>query len=171
MILGAVRVGHRLPGQSPSISPVVDDAARLPPFRRPRPQDGADVTAMTPMWTVNPAESAHVRDLPADDPRGLVVVDPHQHRVGEVDGLLMDLDEHRTRLLVVATAGFVGLPRSWRLIPVEAVTRVDDRVHIEASHEQVHRCPPYQPGPASTSTYDEVYDHFGYPPLWRIASG
>ena len=130
------------------------------------------MTTMTRMWTVSPADSTVSRpDYPAGDPRGLVVVDPHQHRVGEVDGLIVDLDAHRTRLLVVATAGLAGLARTWRLIPVEAVTRVGRRVHIDASHEQVHRGAPYQPGPSSTATYDDVYDHYGYPPRWRMAGG
>lgn len=75
----------------------------------------------------------------ADDLRGMTVVDPNLHRVGEVDGVVVDQEERRPTLLVVASGGLLGLPRVRRLIPVGAVARVDDRVHVVVSHEQVHR--------------------------------
>ena len=103
---------------------------------------------------------------PLDDVRGMTVVDPHFHRVGDVDDLIVDGEQRRARLLVVASGGILGLVRTRRLVPVDAVTRVDDRVHIELSHEQVHRCVEFDPAPATLVTHDEVYSHYGYLPFW-----
>lgn len=103
----------------------------------------------------------------ADDLRGLTVVDLYQHRIGEVDGLIIDEEERRARLLVVASGGILGLDRTRRLVPVDAVTEVDDQVHIEASNETVHHSAEYDPGIIAAPAYREVYGHYGYPPFWR----
>jgi sporulation protein YlmC with PRC-barrel domain len=103
---------------------------------------------------------------PADDLRGLTVVDPNGHRVGEVDDLIIDEEEHRVRLLVVSSGGLLGLGLTKRLIPVDAVTRVDEQVHIEALHTQVHDAesdPDLEPTPA----YQAMCTHYGYGPFWR----
>jgi sporulation protein YlmC with PRC-barrel domain len=102
---------------------------------------------------------------PADDLRGLTVVDPYGHRVGQVDGLIIDEGDRRARLLVVASGGILGLRRSRRLVPVDAVTQVDDEVHIEANHEHVHHSAEYDPELMPQPAYDEVYEHYGYPRL------
>jgi sporulation protein YlmC with PRC-barrel domain len=103
---------------------------------------------------------------PADDLRGLTVVDACHHRVGEVDGLIIDEEHRRARLLVVASGGVVGLVRMRRLVPVEAVTRVDDVVHIDVSHVQVHRAE-YDPDLAPSLAYQQMCTHYGYPPFWE----
>jgi hypothetical protein len=66
----------------------------------------------------------------------------------------------------VASGGVLGLDRAQHLLPVDAVTRVDDRVHIEPSHEQVHRCGEYVSQPRQSPTCEEVYRHYGYSPFW-----
>ena len=106
---------------------------------------------------------------PADDLRGLTVVDRYHHRVGDVEALIIDEGERRARLLVVASGGIMGLGRVRRLVPVEAVTRVDDEVHVETAHDRVHGSAPYEPALTSAETYDETYGHYGYLPFW--ASG
>lgn len=98
----------------------------------------------------------------AEDLRGMTVVDRHLHRVGEVDGLIVDEQEHRTPLLLVGSGGILGLARTQRLVPVDAVTRVDHLVHIAPSHEQVHQCPEYVCRPGQPSNLDEVYRHYGW---------
>jgi sporulation protein YlmC with PRC-barrel domain len=103
---------------------------------------------------------------PPDDVRGLTVVDPNGHRVGEVDELIIDEEERRVRLLVVASGGILGLGRTRRLVPVDAVTWVDDVVLVEASHERVHCCSEYHPGRAPSPRFEEVYAHFSYLPFW-----
>lgn len=75
---------------------------------------------------------------PADEVRGMVAVDPHGHRLGVVNDLIVDVEERRARLLSVTSGGIVGLDTSERLIPVEMVSRIDDRVHVDRSHEDVH---------------------------------
>lgn len=110
-------------------------------------------------------DSGLVLAQPADDVRGLTVVDPHDHRVGKVDDLIIDVAERRARLLVVTSGGLLGLGLTKRLIPVDAVTRVDDQVHIEALHTQVHSAESdaaHDPTPA----YHEMCTHYGYGPFW-----
>ena len=92
----------------------------------------------TQVGLVSLDDSGLVLAHPADDLRGLRVLDPCHHRVGEVDGLIIDEEERRARLLVVASGGILGLGRTERLVPVDAVTRIDADVHLEVSHEQVH---------------------------------
>ena len=106
---------------------------------------------------------------PDDDIRGLIVVDPYHHRVGEVDGLIVDRNQRRVRLLVVASGGVLGLDRTRRLVPVDAVTRVDDEVHIEASCDRVRGAKSdldFDFDFAMEPAYDAVYKHFGYAPFW-----
>ena len=103
---------------------------------------------------------------PIDDLRGLTVVDLHLHRVGDVDGLILDEEHRRARFLVVGSGGILGLARTHRLVPVDAVTRVNDRVQIGASHEQVYRSPEYDPEATPSAVHGAVYDHYGYLPFW-----
>lgn len=109
---------------------------------------------------------------PADDLRGMTVVDPHHHRVGKVDDLIIDEDDRRARLLVVSSGGLLGLGISTRLIPVDAVSRVDEQVHLAVSHTQVHDARSddgVDDGVDATRTYRDICATYGYPPFW--ASG
>jgi hypothetical protein len=71
-----------------------------------------------------------------DDPRGVVVVDPDGLRLGEVEAVVTG--RHAAHLTVVS-GGIFGLARSTVLIPVEAVTKVDDRLHVDRTYAEVHR--------------------------------
>jgi sporulation protein YlmC with PRC-barrel domain len=102
-----------------------------------------------------------------DDVRGMSVVDPHGHRVGVVGELVIDEEQRRARLLIVSSGGICGLAVSRRLVPVEAVSRVDDQVHIDADHEDVHRSMAYHPERPHLPGYHDVYSHYGYPPFWE----
>lgn len=102
---------------------------------------------------------------PADDLRGRTVVDLCHHRVGEVCGLIIDVEQRRPRLLVVVSGGIMGLARTKSLVPVDAVTRADDVVHIEAAHQQVQSAT-YDPDRAPSPAYQEVCRHYGYLPFW-----
>jgi sporulation protein YlmC with PRC-barrel domain len=102
-----------------------------------------------------------------DDVRGMTVVDVRDHRVGQVDEILMDPDERRARLLVVASGGVLGLGEHRRLVPVEAVARVRATVRLERSDLHVEsgfEYDPVQPGPVD---YAPVYSYFGYVPFWE----
>jgi sporulation protein YlmC with PRC-barrel domain len=123
------------------------------------------VTDTDQIGLVSLRESGLALAHPADDLRGLTVVDRHRHRVGKVDDLIVDEQERRPRLLVVISGGLLGLGITRRLIPVDAVTLVDEQVHIEALHTHVHGAesdPALDPAPA----YDQMCAHYGYGPFW-----
>ncbi|MBZ5740645.1 PRC-barrel domain-containing protein [Nocardioides mangrovi] len=118
---------------------------------------------------------------PAADLRGLVVVGPDGLRIGQVEDLVVDVDERRPRLLVVASGGVLGLAVRRVLVPVETVTRVADRVHLDRSSGVVNALladrtaqppgPPAQrptaPGPGCLA---ELYALFGVTPFWLTGS-
>ena len=68
---------------------------------------------------------------------GLPAIDPEGRRLGEVDDLIIDETHRRARLLVVGSGGLLGLGRFERMIPIEMVTRVDDRVHVDRDHAAI----------------------------------
>jgi len=100
-----------------------------------------------------------------DDVRGMVVMDVRDHRVGEVEDILVDAAQRRARLLVVASGGVLGLAEHHRLVPVDAVSRVGADVRLERSDLHVESGFDYDPqGPAD---YRPVYSYFGYTPFWE----
>uniref|UniRef100_UPI002618C166 PRC-barrel domain-containing protein n=1 Tax=uncultured Nocardioides sp. TaxID=198441 RepID=UPI002618C166 len=114
------------------------------------------------------ADGDHLLAHPADDVRGLAVVDPSGYRVGEVIELAIDTDERRARLLTVASGGFLGLAASEQWIPVEVVTRVDDRVHVDRHHGTVRAIQHGGSHPVARSDVAAVYEHFGVQPFWTV---
>lgn len=102
-----------------------------------------------------------------DDVRGMPVLDVRDHRVGEVDEILVDPDERRARLLVVASGGLLGLGEHHRLVPVDAVSRVRAHVRLERSDLHVESGFDYDPEPPGPVDYRPVYSYFGYTPFWE----
>jgi sporulation protein YlmC with PRC-barrel domain len=103
----------------------------------------------------------------SDDVRGMTVIDVRDHRVGEVDDILVDPVERRARLLVVASGGVLGLGEHRRLVPVEAVARVSDMVRLDRSDLHVESGFEYDPAQAGPVDYRPVYAYFGYAPFWE----
>ena len=101
---------------------------------------------------------------PKDDVRGAKVVDRDGEEVGDVDGLLIDDQEKRVRFLQVGSGGFLGLGKKERLIPVDAVTAVDDAVHIDMTRQHVAGSPEYDP--TIERQCGGYYDYYGYTPYW-----
>ncbi|PSL06645.1 sporulation protein YlmC with PRC-barrel domain [Haloactinopolyspora alba] len=102
-----------------------------------------------------------------DDIRGRDVVDRNGDEVGEVEDLVIDPGERRVRMLEVGSGGFLGIGEKKQLIPVDAVTGVNDVVHIETAREHVASGPEYDPDIVQEPEYAaSVYDHYGYPPFW-----
>lgn len=101
-----------------------------------------------------------------DDVRGLTVVDAQGDPIGEVDDLVVDEEERRARFLVVASGGFLGLGETKRLVPVDAVTAVDDLVHLQSSRDEVHGTLEYDPELEPWPDLGEVYSAYGYTPFW-----
>jgi sporulation protein YlmC with PRC-barrel domain len=66
-----------------------------------------------------------------EDVRGRSVVDRGGAAIGVVDDLVIDERVHRVRLLQVSSGGFLGLGKQQVLVPVDAVTAVGTRVHID----------------------------------------
>ena len=108
---------------------------------------------------------------PAEDVRGRTVFDREGAELGEVKALFVDDREAKVRFLEVEGGSFLGLGGMTRLLPVQAVSRVDDDgVHIEHAREQVKHSPGYDPElEHDQDYYGEVYGHYGYPPFWAGA--
>lgn len=114
----------------------------------------------------------------ADDVRGLPVVTHFGHRLGEVEDLIIDPVERRARLLSVVSGGILGLGVTERLVPVEAVVRVDDRVHVDGGQPATdedgrHKDDPpgpaeerYQPELVDSPPFAEIYERYGVMPFW-----
>jgi sporulation protein YlmC with PRC-barrel domain len=105
---------------------------------------------------------------PAEDIRDRVVVDRNRDEIGEVKSLLIDERELKVRFLEVESGGLLGLGGERRLIPVEAVVRVeDDAVQVDQTREHIHGSPPYDPQLAhDVSYYGDVYGYYGHLPYW-----
>ncbi|NPC43332.1 PRC-barrel domain-containing protein [Nocardioides sp. zg-1230] len=102
-----------------------------------------------------------------DDVRGMSVVDVRDHRVGEVEEILVDPEERRARLLVIASSSIVGPKEHHRLVPVDAVCRVRDDVCLERSDLHVDSGFDYDASPRGPVDYRPVYSYFGYAPFWE----
>jgi sporulation protein YlmC with PRC-barrel domain len=105
----------------------------------------------------------------ADDVRGRTVVDRGGEEIGEVDDLVIDEAERRVRLLQVASGGFLGLGKQKVLVPVDAVTSVDDEVvHVDTDRDHVASGPVYDPDLVlRQDTVAGLYDHYGVLPYWN----
>lgn len=107
-----------------------------------------------------------------DDVRGRDVLDPDGESLGTVDDLLVDEGERQVRFLEVGSGGFLGIGQEKRLIPVEAVTRIDEAVHISTARATVASSPGYDPTLAALEPigyYGGLYGHYGFTPYWGAA--
>ncbi|WP_298459878.1 PRC-barrel domain-containing protein [uncultured Cellulomonas sp.] len=103
------------------------------------------------------------------DVRGLAVVDRDGEDIGTVDELLVDEGEHRVRFLEVGSGGFLGIGEEKRLIPVDAVKAIDERVHVDTTRSLIAASPPYDPDVARASPEDffgGLYGYYGVAPYW-----
>ncbi len=129
---------------------------------------------MTPEQT--PAALVKLRDTNwavaerADDIRGRRVRDPEGEEVGEIEDLLIDTRERKVRFLQIASGGFLGLGATTFLLPVEAITRIDEEaVHIDQRRERIAGAPPYDPALVDQRYLSALYGHYGYAPYWAAA--
>ena len=105
---------------------------------------------------------------PAEDIRGRAVVDRAGEEIGQIDALLIDEPEANVRFLEVASGGFLGIGEDKRLIPVDAITRIDaNQVHIDVTREHVAGAPAYDPALTTDNRYyGDLYGYYGYAPYW-----
>jgi uncharacterized protein YrrD len=96
------------------------------------------------------------------------VVDRHGEEIGSVDDLLMDDRENRVRFLKVGHGGFLGIGEDHFLVPIDAITRIDEEhVHIDRSQSDLSDAPGYNPELAETPDYyPGVYGWWDYAPYW-----
>jgi hypothetical protein len=87
--------------------------------------------------------------------------------LGKVDDLLIDAAERKVRMLRLEHGGILGLGATPSFVPVDAITAVDDVVHVGESREHVTGSPRYDPDLVNANElYAELYRHYGYTPLW-----
>ena len=105
---------------------------------------------------------------PKADVRGRDVLDKNGEKIGSVDDLLIDDGEGRVRFLKVAHGGFLGIGEDHFLVPVDAVTRVDnDHVHIDRDRGALGGVPGYDPKLAEDPAYyGNIYGWWGMGPYW-----
>lgn len=115
---------------------------------------------------------------PAEDVRKHKVIDRDGEEIGTVDDLLVDDAERKVRFLQITEGGFLGIGARKFLIPVDAVTRIDDdAVHVDQQGTHVGAGPVYDPTVASDEAwrndayrdggyYDGLYAHYGRTPYW-----
>jgi len=115
---------------------------------------------------------------PDDDITGLAVVDPQGLRIGEVEDVVIDARDHRVRLICIVSGGILGFAADRTLLPVETVTKVDDRVHVDRSHGEIQarRVEGMESEAASERTeapaeptFEQVYAAYGILPFWERA--
>ena len=115
-------------------------------------------------------DSSIVLDDPADDLRGRNVIDSGGEEIGAVSALFVDQGEQKVRFLEISSGGFLGMGKRHFLLPVDAVTRVqDDKVHISKNRTDVTGAPPYDPELHTATDRDRllpVYGHYGMMPYW-----
>lgn len=105
---------------------------------------------------------------PADDIRDRSVYDASGDEIGTVRDLLVDREEARVRFIRLGSGGVLGIGEETYLIPVDAITDIDDDgVHIDRRAEHVRGGPVYQPElMEDPAAYGSVYEWYGYAPYW-----
>jgi sporulation protein YlmC with PRC-barrel domain len=114
------------------------------------------------------AETPFVLDEGELDLRNRVVRSAGGDELGTVKAMYVDAGERKVRLLTVASGGVLGIGETEVLVPVEAISRIDETgVHLAHEGEQVSGAPRYDPTLVHDRAYWEtVYGWFGYTPYW-----
>jgi len=105
----------------------------------------------------------------SEDVRGRTVIDRDGEEAGTVSSLFIDRDERKVRMLEVRTGGFLGIFATTQLVPVDAVTAIDDdQVVLGATRQHVAEGPAYDPALVRQEPryYTELYGYYGYTPFW-----
>ena len=103
-----------------------------------------------------------------EDIRGRSVLDSAGEKIGEVKDLLIDQGEMKVRFLDVAGGGVLGIGDKHSLIPVDAITSIDeDNVYLSHGLEHVKGAPAYDPSLVPEDRFfEDVYGYWGYTPYW-----
>jgi len=102
-----------------------------------------------------------------EDIRRRTVVDKGGEEIGKVDTLLIDSGEQKVRFVEISEGGFLGIGDHKVLIPVDAISKVDEKhVYIDQSRKQVGESPRYDPDIATKADWGGLYGYYGYSPYW-----
>lgn len=131
-------------------------------------RDGRDEKPERQPALIRLADAGLTVEDPRDDVRGRRVFDREGEHIGDVDGLLVDEEEKKVRFLEIGSGGFLGIGQTKRLVPVDAVARVEEgAVHVDRSRDDVVGGPVYDPEVVvDAGYYGGVYGHYGYTPYW-----
>ncbi len=112
---------------------------------------------------------------PNADIRGRKVIDRAGNDIGEVEDLMIGREDARVFFLLVGSGGFLGIGEKTFVVPVDAITGIDEQhVHVDRTREHVAGGPEYDPsivreGSASGSSnsfWEDTYAHYDYGPFW-----
>jgi sporulation protein YlmC with PRC-barrel domain len=99
-----------------------------------------------------------------DDANGRTVIDQHGNDIGDVNDLIIDPQQGRVRFLLVTSGGFFGIGGRMMLIPVEAISRITNKVvAIDQSSPRGFRNSLYNPRLIDRGRErDDYRDYEGY---------
>lgn len=104
------------------------------------------MTGQQPPILVNLGDTGLAIADPAKDIRGRAVVNHAGEAIGDVKELFLDDREHRVRFLSVGSGGFLGMRQHTLLVPVEAITRIEnDEIHVDLTRTAATDGPGYDP--------------------------
>jgi sporulation protein YlmC with PRC-barrel domain len=120
-----------------------------------------------PVGLVRLGDSDLVLAKAEEDIRGAEVVDSAGEELGKVESLFVDVDERQVRLLEVSSGGILGLGKEHRLIPVDAVVKVEeDSVTIGRTRAEIAKAPGYDPDLKQAPPPEYFDDLYGMTPFW-----
>jgi sporulation protein YlmC with PRC-barrel domain len=105
-----------------------------------------------------------------DDLAGRTVYDRAGEEIGTVEDELVEPRQLRVPFLIVAWGGLLGIGKQQRLVPMEAISRIEvDGVHIDRDKDLIVSAPAYHDNLEVEDAelhYSAVYDLYGITPYW-----
>ena len=103
----------------------------------------------------------------AEDIRGLTVVDCNGQKVGRVDALFIDGTQKKVRFFRVVSGRSSGNAEPEFLVPVDAVTRIEDgTIHLRPERGELALVPDGRHEIADERHAAALYEHYGCCPFW-----
>lgn len=130
--------------------------------------EAAEIDQQIPANLVKLGQTDLTVEDPREDVRGRKVLDRDGEELGRVHGLMIDDRENKVRFLEVSGGGFLGIGDHTVLIPVDAITKIDDEhVHVDQTRQHVAGGPKYDPDLAKYPDYWlGYYGYYGVSPFW-----
>ncbi len=104
------------------------------------------------------------------DIRGRSVIDQDGKPVGHVRMLFIDAAERKVQMIGIAGGGFLGVGDQHFLLPVTAVTKVDEKVvHVNETAARIKNSPAYDPKLETVfepSYWGPYYGYYGRSRYW-----